>query len=65
MSLAARTSDVKNHASRSTKKKLIAFQPTNLSDGTNIRLDGPPHAEGTSITFGDAWTDAEIKLLSP
>jgi hypothetical protein len=65
MSLAARKSDVKDHASRSTKKKLIAFQPTNLSDGTNTRLDEPPHAEETSITIGDTWTDAEIKLLSP
>jgi hypothetical protein len=76
MSLAARKSDVKNHASRSTRKKLIAFQPTNLSDGTNTRLDGPPHAEETFFTkidagqglsenIGDTWTDAEIKLLSP
>jgi hypothetical protein len=65
MSLAARKSDVKNHASHSMKKNLIAFQPTNLSDGTNTRLDGPPHAEGTSMTIGDTWTDAEIKLLSP
>jgi hypothetical protein len=76
MSLAARKSDVKNHTSRSTKKKLIAFQPTNLSDGTNTRLGGPPHAEVTSFTkidtgqglsenIGDTWTDAEIKLLSP
>ena len=65
MSLAARKSDVKNHASRSTKKKLIAFQPTNLSDGTNTRLDGPPHAEETFFTIEDTWTDAEIKLLSP
>jgi hypothetical protein len=58
------------------RRKLIAFQPTNLSDDTNIRLDGPPHAEETSLTkidagqglsenIGDTWTDAEIKLLSP
>ena len=76
MSLAARKSDVRNHVSRSTKKKLIAFQPTNLSDGTNTMLNGPPHAEETSNTridagqglsekIGDTWTDAEIKLLSP
>jgi hypothetical protein len=75
MSLAARKSDVMNHT-RSTKKKLIAFQPNNSFDGTKIRLDGPPHAEERSITkidadqglsgnIGDNWTDAEIKLLSP
>jgi hypothetical protein len=76
MSLAARNSDVKSHVSRSTKKKSIAFQPSNLSDGANTRLNGPPHAEETSITridagqglpenMGDTWTDDEIKLLSP
>jgi hypothetical protein len=76
MSLAARRSDVKNHVSRSTKKKLIAFQPTNLSEGTNTRLDGPPNADETSFirtdagqglseNIGDPWTEAEIKLLSP
>lgn len=76
MSLAARKSDVKNHASRNAKKKLIAFQLTNMSDGTNTRLDGPPNFDETSFTrtdagqglsenIGDPWTEAEIKLLSP
>jgi hypothetical protein len=76
MSLAARKSDAKNHLSHNTKKKVIAFQPTNLSDGTNIGLNAPPLAEETSMTRAEAghglyksvdapWTDAEMKLFSP
>jgi hypothetical protein len=65
MSLAARKSDAKNNVSRSTKK----------SGGTNNMLNGPPHAEETSIArvdagqasenIGEPWTDAEMKMLSP
>jgi hypothetical protein len=65
MSLAARKSDAKNHVSRSKK-----------SGGTNTMLNGPPHAEDTSIpridagqglpeNMGDKWTEAEMKMLSP
>jgi hypothetical protein len=76
MNLATRKSDVKNHMSRNTKKKVIALQSTNLSDGTNTGLNAPPLAEEKSITRAEAgygqyenietpWTDAEMKVFSP